>query len=98
VGSDDRRRPEQRVLVLPLGGPAHARPRFRPVINIASQLGIKGGERLVHYCAAKAGVIGLTEALARELAPQGVLVNASAPGPVETPLVDHLSDEWKHAK
>lgn len=68
------------------------------IINIASQLGIKGGEGLVHYCAAKAGVIGLTKALARELAPDGVLVNAIAPGPIETPLVGGLSDEWKQAK
>lgn len=68
------------------------------IINIASQLGIKGGEGLVHYCAAKAGVIGLTKALARELAPHGVLVNAIAPGPIETPLVGGLSDQWKQAK
>jgi 3-oxoacyl-[acyl-carrier protein] reductase len=68
------------------------------IINIASQLGIKGGEGLVHYCAAKAGVIGLTKALARELAPHGVLVNAIAPGPIETPLVGGLSEQWKQAK
>ena len=68
------------------------------IINIASQLGIKGGMNLAHYVAAKAGVIGLTKALAQELAPQGVLVNAIAPGPVTTPLIDGLSDEWKTAK
>lgn len=68
------------------------------IINIASQLGIKGGMNLAHYVAAKAGVIGLTKALAQELAPQGVLVNAIAPGPVYTALIDGLSDEWKTAK
>lgn len=68
------------------------------IINIASQLGIKGGTGLAHYVSAKAGVIGLTKALALELAPQGVLVNAIAPGPIVTPLIDGLSGEWKAAK
>jgi 3-oxoacyl-[acyl-carrier protein] reductase len=68
------------------------------IINISSQLALKGGESLVHYSAAKAGVIGLTKALARELAPHGVLVNAIAPGPVETPMVAGISAEWKRAK
>ncbi|MGH3318568.1 MAG: SDR family NAD(P)-dependent oxidoreductase [Streptosporangiaceae bacterium] len=72
--------------------------RWGRVVNIASQLGIKGGESLVHYSAAKAGVIGLTKALAREVAPYGVLVNAIAPGPIETPLTAGISDEWRAAK
>lgn len=68
------------------------------VVNIASQLGIKGGQSLTHYSAAKAGVIGLTKALAREVAPHGVLVNAIAPGPIETPLVAGIDERWKQAK
>lgn len=68
------------------------------IINIASQLGIKGGESLVHYSAAKAGVIGLTKSLAREMAPSNVLVNAIAPGPVETPLLAGITEEWRAAK
>ena len=68
------------------------------IINIASQLGIKGGTNLAHYVAAKAGVIGLTKALALELAPRGVLVNAIAPGPIVTPLIEGLSPEWKENK
>lgn len=68
------------------------------IITIASQLGIKGGVGLTHYSAAKAGVIGLTKALAREVAPAGVLVNAIAPGPVETPMVEGISQDWKRAK
>lgn len=68
------------------------------VINIASQLALKGGVSLAHYSAAKAGVIGLTKSLALEVAADGVLVNAIAPGPIETPLVSGISADWKRAK
>ncbi|WP_309125131.1 SDR family NAD(P)-dependent oxidoreductase [Kocuria sp.] len=68
------------------------------IITIASQLGIKGGTGLAHYVAAKAGVIGLTKAMALELAEHGILVNAIAPGPIVTPLIEGLSEEWKTAK
>ena len=68
------------------------------IINIASQLAIKGGTGLSHYSAAKAGVVGLTKALALETAADNVLVNSIAPGPIETPLVDGISEEWKAAK
>lgn len=68
------------------------------IINIASQLGIKGGTGLAHYVAAKAGVIGLTKALALELAAESILVNAIAPGPIDTPLLNGVTEEWKTAK
>jgi 3-oxoacyl-[acyl-carrier protein] reductase len=68
------------------------------VINIASQLGIKGGQGLSHYSAAKAGVIGLTKSLALEVSSRGVLVNAIAPGPIDTPMVEGITEEWKAAK
>lgn len=66
------------------------------VVNIASDLGILGRERYAPYCAAKAGVIGLTRSLAREFAPQQVRINAIAPGPVATAMVslEHMSAEW----
>ena len=71
--------------------------RWGRIINIASQLAFKGGPMLAHYCAAKAGVVGFTKALAHEGAPHGVLVNAVAPGPVETELLNEMSREWRDA-
>jgi 3-oxoacyl-[acyl-carrier protein] reductase len=68
------------------------------IINIASQLGQIGGVEAVHYSASKAGVIGLTKALAREVSASGVLVNAIAPGPILTPLLDGETEEWRSAK
>ena len=68
------------------------------IINIASQLGQIGGIEAVHYSASKAGVIGLTKALAREVSHRGVLVNAIAPGPIQTPLLDGQTEEWRSAK
>jgi len=68
------------------------------VINVASQLGQIGGIELCHYSAAKAGIIGLTKSLAREVSAQGVRVNAVAPGPINTELILGLSEEWQRAK
>jgi len=68
------------------------------IINIASQLGQIGGAEVAHYSASKAGVIGLTKALAREVSNRGVLVNAIAPGPIQTPILDSETDEWRSAK
>jgi NAD(P)-dependent dehydrogenase (short-subunit alcohol dehydrogenase family) len=68
------------------------------IINIASQLGQIGGAEVAHYSASKAGVIGLTKALAREVSSRGVLVNAIAPGPIHTPLLDGETESWRSAK
>ena len=72
--------------------------RWGRIINIASQLGIKGAPSMSHYVAAKAGVIGFTKSLALEVAEHNVLVNAIAPGPIETAMVEGVTDEWKKAK
>jgi NAD(P)-dependent dehydrogenase (short-subunit alcohol dehydrogenase family) len=56
------------------------------IINLASELSVVGMEGYVAYCASKAGVLGLTRALAAELAP-AVTVNAVCPGPVDTPML-----------
>jgi NAD(P)-dependent dehydrogenase (short-subunit alcohol dehydrogenase family) len=63
------------------------------IINIASVAAKRGGGLLgsAAYATSKAGVIGLTKALARELAPHGVTVNAICPGPVQSPMTDGMS-------
>jgi 3-oxoacyl-[acyl-carrier protein] reductase len=68
------------------------------VINVASQLGQIGGTEMVHYSASKAGVIGLTKALAREVSTKGIRVNAIAPGPILTDMMAEETDEWAAQK
>jgi len=74
--------------------PGMVERRFGRIINISSQLGQKGGPKQAHYSAAKAGVIGFTKALAREVATLGVNVNCIAPGPISTPLTAGIADDW----
>jgi len=69
------------------------------IINISSQLGHKGAPHLAHYCAAKGGVLAFTRALAQEVGPRGIRVNAIAPGPLDTDLTrPYASPAWLAAK
>ena len=67
---------------------------FGRIINISSQIGQKGSVEHCHYCAAKAGMIGFTKALAREVGDKGITVNCIAPGPIKTQLSKNTSEEW----
>ena len=63
------------------------------IINISSIWGISGASLEVNYSTAKAGIIGMTKALAKELAPSNITVNAVAPGTIYTDMLNDLTDE-----
>ena len=75
-----------------------ARGRGGRIVNMASNSGLFGGRGRAAYGASKAGIINLTQTMAIELAEHDILVNAVAPGPIETELVMNLSEDWRKAK
>jgi 3-oxoacyl-[acyl-carrier protein] reductase len=69
--------------------------RFGRIINITSVIGIRGNEGQANYAASKAGIIGFTKSLAREFASRNILVNAVAPGYIETSMTQGLAESAK---
>ncbi len=71
--------------------------RYGRIINISSVVGVTGNAGQVNYVASKAGLIGITKTVAKELAPRGVTVNAVAPGFIESDMTASLPEKAKQA-
>ncbi len=71
--------------------------RYGRIVNISSVIGVRGNAGQTNYAASKAGIIGLTKSVAKELAARNITVNAIAPGMIETDMTDVLSDKVKEA-
>ena len=65
------------------------------IINITSIVGVMGNPGQANYCAAKAGIIGMSKSIAAEVASRGITINNIAPGFIETPMTDALTDDQK---
>ncbi|KEO83204.1 elongation factor P 5-aminopentanone reductase [Tumebacillus flagellatus] len=73
--------------------PHMIRAQYGRIINLSSMWGLAGGSCEAAYSASKGGVIALTKALAKEMGPSGITVNAVAPGAIQTDMLENLSDE-----
>jgi 3-oxoacyl-[acyl-carrier protein] reductase len=67
------------------------------IINISSVIGLMGNPGQVNYAASKAGMIGMTKSLAKEVASRGITINCIAPGFIDTDMTNELSHEQKEA-
>ena len=75
--------------------PYMMKAHYGRIINISSVVGISGNAGQTNYSASKAGIIGFTKSLAKEVASRNILVNAVAPGFIQTSMTDVLKDEIK---
>jgi 3-oxoacyl-[acyl-carrier protein] reductase len=73
------------------------RQRSGRIVNVASVVGLMGNAGQANYAASKAGLVGFTKSLARELGPRNVTVNAVAPGFIQTAMTESLSDGQREA-
>jgi 3-oxoacyl-[acyl-carrier protein] reductase len=77
--------------------PKMMKGRFGRIVNVSSVSGHIGAPGQANYSAAKAGLVGLTRAVARELASRGITCNVVAPGPIVTAMTDEMPAEWHSA-
>ena len=77
--------------------PKMMRGRWGRIVNVSSVSGQAGAPGQANYSAAKAGLLGLSRAIARELAPRGITCNIVAPGPIVTGMTDAMPAEWRAA-
>lgn len=75
--------------------PIMMRQKHGKIINLSSVVGISGNAGQVNYAASKAGVIGMTKSLAKEIGSRGINVNAVAPGFIETDMTEKLGEKFK---
>jgi 3-oxoacyl-[acyl-carrier protein] reductase len=69
--------------------------RYGRIINMTSVVGVTGNAGQANYCASKAGIIGMSKSMAAEVASRGITINCIAPGFIETPMTDVLTEEQK---